>query len=249
MKRRASTLQGGVAKRPRYERQGTAARMPMVRRNVPAALYRRGPEVKTVDVKVTNQVFNSTGAIALMNGTAEGTSFYNRIGRRIRMKSIQISGTVDDNTATGVPANDSSYLRLLVVYDRQNNGGTPALADILLDVDSAGTTTTDAYSGLNMTNSDRFKVLMDDRIYIVNDNVTAGNPTNPLYTSLSNLASTSGEVNIKRFIKLNGLETHYGTANANAAGCQTGAVWMVLVASAGSMCQANLRVRVRYWDT
>lgn len=221
--------------------------MPMVRRSsVPAALYRRGPEVKTVDVKVTNQVFNTTGSIALLNGIAEGTSFFNRIGRRVAMKSLQISGSIDDNTATGTPVNDSEYLRMLVIYDRQNNGGTPALADILQDVDNAGTTTTDAYSGLNMNNSDRFKVLMDNRVFIANDQVSTA--TQNLSVSVANLAAGSGEVSIKRFIKLNGLEAHFGASTAAVASCQTGAIWMVLVSSAGSMLQANLRCRLRYWD-
>lgn len=244
MKRKAST-QGGVTKRPRLSRQGTGARMPMVRRNVPAALYRRGPEVKTVDVVVTNQVINTTGSIALLNGIAEGTSFNNRIGRRVSLKSLQISGTLDDNSA-GTPINDSSYYRMLVVYDRQNNGGTPALADILQDVDAAGAATTTAFSGLNMNNSDRFKVLMDNRVFIANDNTT--NPAQNLEVSIAALAAGSGEVSIKRFIKLNGLETHYGTANANVAGCQTGAIWLVFLSSAGNMLQANLSIRLRYWD-
>ena len=220
--------------------------MPMVRRStLPATLYRRGPEVKTVDLNVNGQVIDSTGSIALLNGVAEGTSFYNRIGRRISLKSVQISGTLNDNTA-GTPTNDSLYVRMLVLYDRQNNGGTPALPDILQDVTAAGTIVTDAYSGINMSNSDRFKVLMDNRVFIPNDNTT--NAGQNLEQGIAGYLPGTGETNIKRYIKLNGLETNYGTANANAAGCQTGALWLVFVSAGSNMLQANLRIRVRYND-
>lgn len=243
MKRSRSQAQLSTKARPALKRQ---RRMVMYRPvQTPAALYRRGTEVKTVDVKVTNQVINSTGSIALLNGIAEGTSFNNRVGRRVSLKSLQISGTLDDNTG-GTPINDSLYVRMLVLYDRQNNGGTPALADILQDVDSAGTTTTDAYSGINMNNSDRFKVLMDNRVFIPNDQTSAAG-TN-LEQGIAGYLPSTGETNIKRFIKLGGLETHYGTANANVAGCQTGAIWLVFVAAGSNMLQANLRIRLRYFD-
>lgn len=244
MKRKASTL-GGVAKRPRYGRQGSAARLPMVRppSNVPAALYRRSKvEVKTVDTPVAVAI-PTTASIGILNGVAEGTSFYNRIGRRITMKSLQISGHITQNSG-GTPINDTIYARMLVVYDRQNNGTVPVLADILQDVDATGAAASDAFSGLNMNNSDRFKVLMDNRVSVIDDNTS--NPADNLVASAASYSNN--EMNVKRYIKLQGLEAQYNAASAAAASCSTGAIWLLLVAAGSNMLKVNLRCRLRYYD-
>jgi len=91
--------------------------------------------------------------ITCLNEVNQGSAAYNRIGNKIVMRSISVSGQF---TAT-VPT-IQAMARILVVYDRQTNGTAPVLADILYS-DPAGST--EFTSGVNMRNKSRFLVIRD----------------------------------------------------------------------------------------
>jgi hypothetical protein len=65
------------------------------KRDVPAVLHSSHVEVKWVDSATgVTAALNTTGTIALLNGLVLGTGPTNRLGRKIRMKSVQIRAYV-----------------------------------------------------------------------------------------------------------------------------------------------------------
>jgi len=114
------------------------------------------PEKKNADILTVNPItFNQvTGNVALFNGLVPGTSGTTRIGRKIRMVSISYrfqGGYATSSTSTG-----SSPLRMLIIYDKQTNGATPAAGSVLtLDV---------IESPMSLGNSQRFIVIADEII-------------------------------------------------------------------------------------
>lgn len=141
----------------------------------------RAPEAKYVDqfgVAVTDIVLPDPTAgytvtrllgfnIAAINLCQEGAANYNRLGRRIKMKSIQITGTFIPrimSPLTPVTQEKPIFCRFAVVYDRQPvPGGTyPTATDIWLTRNQSGTPNgTGAawpWSPPNVDNIDRFQV-------------------------------------------------------------------------------------------
>lgn len=111
-----------------------------------------GPEKKNVDLSSTAQLIaaQTTATVTLLNGIDDGATSSTRIGRRVNLVSLtyRFSGSMAATTAGGSP------IRLLIVYDRQPNGATPAITDIVI-LDTISST-------MNLANSKRFKVLVDD---------------------------------------------------------------------------------------
>jgi len=224
-------------------------------RNLPARLQGNRQEVKSVDFPIAGSSpytvpISTTPTFALLNGVQEGASFYNRIGRKVMMRSLHLTGFVAPITpALGVGAPE--YLRIMVVYDRQpgyNTAGPgfPAIADLLLNYDNAGATTTNSLSFLNMNNSERFIMLRDIRISIPDNG--GGDASNQI------IDYTINRVNINEFIRLNNLETHYkSTTNPAAIGdLSTGALYLVTYGNqlvAAAEYQVFAQARLRFHDT
>lgn len=90
-----------------------------------------------------------TGVLTLINGCAQGTTAFTRIGRRIKMTSLYIR-IWNLTAATQV---GSSTTRIIVVYDKQSNATAPVATDILL--------ADGIQNGNNLSNSRRFVTLCD----------------------------------------------------------------------------------------
>lgn len=97
-------------------------------------------------------------------GIAEGTTDVTRIGRKIQVRNITVNGVV-----TGVPQSGAAPLadamRFITVLDKQANGATAALSDVL------ESSTFNSFPA--MKNLDRFEIL-DDRIVRVDITAWAG---------------------------------------------------------------------------
>lgn len=107
-------------------------------------------DVKTVDVPFTNKnfvPFASTPLYLLLNGTQQGSAFYNRIGNKMSMKSVEIAGFIN-YIATSV----QDIARIILVYDAQSNGVAPTYDDVCRDVDQAGSTSNNCMSHANSNN-------------------------------------------------------------------------------------------------
>lgn len=209
------------------------------------ASTRRGAEKKFLDIPFTTTVISTTGAFQAVNIIQEGSSFYNRVGRRIHMKSLHLTGTL---TSTGQGAGVYEYLRVMVVYDRQPNGAYPAIADLLSDYDNTGAVTSTSYAGVNPNNADRFLVLRDIRVGIPLNTIGAAQDTTPV-------DNTSGQrvTPLNEFIKLSDLETHYkASSNPAVVGDQASGSLFVFfygnVAAANAAYQMTWKSRLRFTD-
>lgn len=101
---------------------------------------------------VNNTVITNAGLIYPISGMPQGTDTDQRLGNSILGKYISGRLNMQESGATG--GIDSS-LRLIVFQDTQNQGGTPALSDIL------ASTSDPIISGMNIDFVQRFWVLVD----------------------------------------------------------------------------------------
>lgn len=183
-------------------------------------------EVKSVDLIGAPITLNlsTTAGFQLLNGTQTGTGFWNRIGRKIQMKSLHLTGawSADNGTISPDP-HQFEYLRIMVVYDAQPNGSTPPISAILQNRGDDGTAYTNAISGVNMDNADRFRILADIRWTNFDDSVAPGEAGEAMMNGYNQ------ELLVNRFINLRGLETVYsGSANpATIAQITTGALYLI----------------------
>lgn len=219
---------------------------------------RHGEEVKAIDTIVGSAAgktfpINNTCVVQPMNLVQIGSTFCQRIGRRISMQSVHLHGSIDG----GVNQNFfNDYCRMLIVYDRQTNGTLPSIVSILQNTDTnavnvapGAANTQSAYIDLNLNNRERYLVLMDERIWLPPCNSAgAGN------TLLATEGSQKTQFNINRFVKLKGLETHFqaDTINPPVIGdVATGGLYLVIVGSATAGTEgynADLSWRLRYTD-
>lgn len=222
----------------------------------PASLRTRGPEIKSVDYPLaaaapyTTQI-STTASIVLLNGIQEGAGLWNRVGRKIMMKSLHLTGQIY-NSGSGTGVNE--YCRVMVVYDRQPVvSALPVITDILRGYDQAGTAMATAASipflGLNMDNADRFTMLRDIRF------VCGQNSASALTDGVPDVVDyVTNRVNINEFIKLRDLETHYGinAAPITIANVNTGALYLVTVGNvtlaAPNAFSLAACARLRYYD-
>jgi len=238
----------------------TLARVRSIRRNRRAPLMTRvlkvnptrvQPEVKAVCLVGGNVIvtLGTTATFTLLNGIQEGSSFYNRIGRRINMKTLYLNGIVLRN-GSNAANEEEDYCRIMIIYDRQPNGAFPTLADVLTDYDNAGATTSNALSGLNMNNKERFLVMSDLRCYLPALGI---NGVNNSFTTLTPDPEREPFI-YKKFIKLNNLETHYkASSNPAVVGDQaTGSLFLLTITqnitTAASGCELQFNSKLKYVD-
>lgn len=161
---------------------------------------RSGQERKFLDTPVTED-FTTTGFVSPLNLIATGTDFTNRIGRKVCMKSFQLRCFIGLESLS----NPSGY-RHILVYDKQTNGNTPAVTDILDN--SVGGSLFNAM--INLNNRDRFVILWDK-------------------TSSLNQAGMNF-IAYKKYKKLNH-ETVYSGTTAAIGSIATGGLFLVTLGS------------------
>lgn len=232
-----------------------ARRVLVVPRN-PVGLYptrRSGAtELKSVDTPNQTQAINSLGFYTVCNIPEEGSSFYNRIGRRIRMKSLHLRGQINPSN-TNANAVPQGQARIMVVYDRQSNGALPALSDLILAYSASGATTSAVLDGINMNNRDRFLVLMDNQVTLPAIGVNGATPANiTMYPDPNaNAGGNQGTIMVNRFIKLKGLETHFKASTGAIGDIATGALLVFTLSSDPNASQAynfNWTSRLKFYD-
>jgi len=189
---------------------------------------------------------NSTGTILALNLIQVGSSMFNRIGRKVEMRSVRLILKLNTMAVTRATVNPDLG-RVMIIYDRQTNGANPALADFLQDTDQAGTNTTENFSGINMNNRERFVTIMDKKLMLPQGTATAGVMTN-VFPSGDDVPIICDE-----FRRLKGLTTHFG-ADSNPAvigDIRTGGLFLVSLAgfAAGAeLYNMNFNVRLKYVD-
>ena len=137
-----------------------------------AAVYGRpgGVEMKGCDQSLeTTSVLDTVttnGSSVVLNLIAPGTGSFNRVGRKIRMKSVRLFGectyTCSDVDTLGDL--NGGLLRMVVVYDHQPSGVIPTFDSIFGVTLQDGTETTGFLDPLKYDNMGRFRVLRDIKI-------------------------------------------------------------------------------------
>lgn len=208
----------------------------------------------SAEVKVVDTIVGSAGGVIIPINTANnniqycnliasGAGFNNRVGRRIEMQSLHLTGFIKQTSNTTTV---HDYARIVVVYDRQPNGASTVFNNVFLDYDAISGSATTSLSGVNPDERERFVICADIRLQLpanINTNGTSGSTDG---------ANTSFEIN--RFIKFKNLQTHYKSDSSPPVigDVATGALFVITQGSLGSGSEgweAVLKWRLRYKDT
>lgn len=201
-------------------------------------------EIKAVDVPVQNFSINTTGSVTALNLIRIGSTYVNRIGRRIAMKNLRLTGILE--TLRTVATND--YMRIIVLYDRQANGAFPLVADILTTTDQAAANTTGVFSNINLNNRERFTILRDKRVALPSSTFTAG-----VITNVGLIDPITTLTNFDMFIPLKGLVTQYKADSSPAVIGDIASGSLILLVLGGTAAgsegyQVAIETRLRFTD-
>lgn len=197
------------------------------------------PVTRGFEINATTTVDNTN--VWCICAPVIGSEFFNRIGRRIQVRMIQVSGywrpRVDTFVGTG-------KMRLVCVVDMQHNGTTnPAITDIL---SFSGTTYCSEF--MNLDNRSRFKVIFDRRYVIYNNNIW-NSTTAP---DTASAASTTDSIMIDVVKKVN-FPVTFGASSTTpkTSDIQTGAILLFAYSDdggSGGGYRFRGTTRVRYTD-
>ncbi len=189
-----------------------------------------GGEMKFHDLAVDDTAIATGGTIASLslNLIAQGTTESERIGRKCTIRSVNIRFEVRLPTQTA-GASASDVARIIVYQDKQANGATAAVLDILKTAD---------YQSFNqLSNKSRFRTLMD-RTYDVNSLAGGGDGTTEDYGQTIISDTLFKKVNIP--IEFNGATGAITEVKSNNIGILT-------ISRTGNAAFAS-NVRLRFSD-
>lgn len=199
---------------------------------------------KYVDMLSSGVVISSTASFTLLNGVRSGSDFYERTNRAINGKELKINlNFIQHQTAIGYYAADTA--RVLVVWDHQADA-TPTSADLLLDVNATGVTTTNNLSHKNINNKERFIFLADQRYSLPAYSITTVSQINTVNSAhRPNNEDWSQTINIK----LDSLITRYNSTGSTISAINSGALYLfVLGSNATSGWSVNFSARYSFYD-
>lgn len=165
--RRKMALKGRAAVRRRRLLNVRNREVVMRKYDIPRRLMSAG-EVKGVDTDLAyNPIIATTSTnagIFVLNLVVPGTGSWNRVGRKISMKSVRLHGQCAmaclPTAATGVMI--ANVLRMSLVYDKQPSSGTiPTFDTIFGNTAPDGTESTQFFSPRRYDNLARFEVIRD----------------------------------------------------------------------------------------
>lgn len=205
-------------------------------------------ELKSFDTQAFGCTFKSVAAggnAVLLNACVRGTDLFNRIARKIYMKSIQFRGFVTSVSTTSL---DVAYLRLILFYDSNPNGGTPLITDLLQP--SASGPTTSIVSNVNLDNRQRFSILREWTWLMGSNAGVSGGQA--VATGQSTIQDGQQKLCFNEFIKLKGLETTYNIGSAGTvADINEGALFLYALtdgAGGSGTWQLTMDSRLRFYD-
>jgi len=194
-----------------------------------------GAELKFHDLDIDDAVVASSGSIAQAscNIIAQGTTESTRLGRKLTIKSInwRFQVTLPELDAVADPG-PVDAVRVILYLDKQANGATAAVTDIL---ESA-----DFQSFNNLANKSRFRTLMD-RTYAIN------------YSNLASdgagVVSSAGENIQDSFFKKCNIPIEYdNTGTDGALTSQRSNNIGLLLISRSNTAGFNSKMRLRFSD-
>lgn len=217
---------------------------------LPATLRSSSTEIKSCDVPQFNQKLeNNVLNPKLLNGIIEGAAFYQRVGRKIEMKSLQIKGWMapDENTTQDITQRG----RILIVYDRQANGVAATWDDVIQSYSNTGAVSNGSLDFVNLDNRDRFVILRD--IEMIMPSVTRIGTVDVFMQGTASHGNSAGEeFMINEYIPLKGLVTQFKGATGGIGDISTGSLLFFTHGTSGpneSGWFTQVACRLRYRDT
>lgn len=216
---------------------------------------KKGCDVTFTTTDIVDTV-NTNAAIFLMNGIQEGVGSWNRIGRYIWNKSIELDLNLQwlsSYSATDTTIFGGSWLRCILVWDKQpNNGSLPSFETMFGHTDQNGAETSSTSDHLRYDNMFRFKVLLDETINPTITNATTSTQTSPATGGLTSVTL----VRYHKYLKLGNKMTNFsGTANPiTNANISTGSLYLILRSPTNNSLTDNWKLlsnstaRLRYVD-
>lgn len=185
-----------------------------------------GIQAWTTPLSFTEPGHAGFNGITCVNEVTQGANYYQRVGTKIVIKSIQLRFSVQAGAQT-----DCYTVRWALIYDRQTNG-TAGAGPILGDIfQQNGVVGTNVDTGVNLQNRSRFVILRDRMV-----DINAG-------------AGLCRSVN--EFVKCR-FDTEYSTNNGNIGDIRTGSLLFVCgIGTALSVLNpaiVDFWCRIRYYD-
>jgi hypothetical protein len=188
-------------------------------------------ELKFLDVNIASATVAAAGSI-VNSGTllvvAQGTGESGRVGRKITIRKASMRAIVA-LPATSLPADTGDLVRVILYCDKQCNGATAAVTDIL--------ESTDILAFNNLANKGRFRTLLDKTVAL-NSQGGSWDGTNDQYASYRTSWSKYLDLNIP--IEYDNTTGVISEIRSNNIGC--------LVISHAGRATIELQFRFRYSD-
>lgn len=185
--------------------------------------------------------------ITYLTDLGTGPGAYQRIGRKINLKSVQVRGVFD--LQTNAAALGPVYYRMLIVYDKQANGSAFLPTDFFGSQDKLGTvvnsTDLQFILPMNLDNRDRYEIIMD-KLGTVSVTVN----TNGISTANTVIPSQDSDLIVEEFRKLKRRDVAFKTDSVGPAGSsiQSGSLVFFIVPSATNSLSFRGSIRLRYYD-
>ncbi len=191
--------------------------------------FAQGGELKFFDQDIDDALIASGGTISdSLIKIAQGTTEVTRIGRKATIRSINWRFDIQLGTQTaGSATND--IVRIILYLDKQCNGATAAVLDIL--------ETADYQSFNNLGNKGRFRTLMD-RTYDVNLTAGGGNGTAEDYGAY--IVSDT-------FFKKVNLPIEWSSTTGAITEIRSNNIGLLIISKSG-LATFNSKMRIRYSD-
>ncbi len=197
------------SRRRRRPRRHTNRRRQSTRAIAVRALRATDQERKFADVLFNIAPIDdasTTGSIFLLNGVGAGTANFQRLGKKLAMRSLYLQLAIEKNPAA---ATNSDYVRMMVVLDRQANEAAPIVSEIL-ELTTPTNPFLDMWAPNNLANSKRFVTLYDHRMVF-------------------HRTFIEGRI-VKKYLTLN-QTVNYDNSGASIADLTTNSLWLVLIGS------------------
>jgi len=206
-------------------------------------------ELKGMDTTIFyNPVVATTGTngnTTTLNLVQTGTGSWNRVGRKIHIKSVRVKGeAIVEHVLSALGDFIANQLRMILVWDSQPAGGTePLFSDIFGETSQAGVETSTWFSQPKYDTMSRFTILKD---WTYESSPQAGVNAN------GDIIRNTFAVDC--YIRLNNLESTYSGQSSpmTIADINNGALYLVARAAidnaTSSVASVSVRSRIRYTD-
>ena len=214
-----------------------ARRYPQVVTPIVVGVTKRGRmagqviELKFHDLDINDAAIATNGTILedSCNEIPQGVTESQRIGRKCTIRMINWRFQITKSAATASSAT-TDIVRVVLYLDKQANGATAAITDIL---------ETDDFQSFNqLSNKSRFRTLMD-RVYDMNNSSGGGDGTTEDYGGYTLNDSFYKKVNIP--IEFDATSGLMATIRSNNIG--------VLILSQAGRCTFESKMRLRFSDS